>query len=299
MSEVERRDISFPSGDTTCQAWHFRSGIQQAPCVVMGHGFGLTRDCSLERYALRFAEAGLDTLIFDYRHFGESGGEPRQLFAIGQQLQDWAAALAAARQLDGVDPNRIAAWGTSFGGGHALVAGVRDRQVAAIVAQCPMMDGLAAFIGAVRYAGLGAATRMTGHALLDLTAGLLGKQGSRLPIVAEPGQLAFMSTPDAAPGFAAITTDDFINEVSARTALAVPLYRPVSIASQLHCPLLMLICEQDTVAPTRAAFKVAERGGDKVEVHRFPIGHFDIYQGAHYEQAQALMTDFLQRSLSG
>ncbi|MEE4380184.1 MAG: alpha/beta hydrolase, partial [Candidatus Competibacteraceae bacterium] len=221
-----------------------------------------------------------------------------QLFAINQQLQDWVGALKTARQLEGVDSNRIAAWGTSFGGGHALVAGVRDGQVAAIVAQCPMMDGLAAFIGAVRYAGLGAVTRMTAHALLDLTAGLFGKQGRRLPIVAEPGKLAFMSTPDALPGFTAITPNGFINEISARTALAVPLYRPVSVAAKLHCPLLMLICEQDAVAPTSAAFKVAERGGEKVEVHRFPIGHFDIYQGEHYERALALMTDFLLRSLS-
>jgi hypothetical protein len=34
-------------------------------------------------------------------------------------------------------------WGTSFGGGHVIVAAARDQQVAAVISQCPFTDGLA------------------------------------------------------------------------------------------------------------------------------------------------------------
>ena len=63
----------------------------------MAHGFGGTRAARLDAFAERFADAGLAALVFDYRHFGDSGGEPRQLLDIGKQHDDWRAALAFAR----------------------------------------------------------------------------------------------------------------------------------------------------------------------------------------------------------
>jgi uncharacterized protein len=45
-------------------------------------------------YAERFAASGIVALVFDYRSFGESGGEPRQLVDIPGQHQDIRAAVA-------------------------------------------------------------------------------------------------------------------------------------------------------------------------------------------------------------
>src|SRR5512139_822290 len=111
-----RADVVFDSHGTPCRAWHYvPDGAAAAhPCVVMAHGFGGTRDASLEPYALRFAAAGMHVLLFDYRHFGASDGEPRQLLSVKRQLQDYAAAVAFARSLPGVDAARVAVWGTSF-----------------------------------------------------------------------------------------------------------------------------------------------------------------------------------------
>jgi fermentation-respiration switch protein FrsA (DUF1100 family) len=73
----------------------------------MAHGFSAVRDQRLDAYAERFADAGLACVVFDYRHFGASEGEPRQLLDISRQLEDWRAAVAFARGLDGIDPERI------------------------------------------------------------------------------------------------------------------------------------------------------------------------------------------------
>src|SRR5215831_12139521 len=83
------------------------------------------------------------SLVFDYRNFGASEGEPRQLLDIGMQLADWAAAVAHARTLDGIDHDRIGVWGTSFGGGHVITTAARVPGIKAAVAQCPFTDGVA------------------------------------------------------------------------------------------------------------------------------------------------------------
>lgn len=89
------------------------------PCVVMAHGFAGTMDW-LRRSAERFASAGIAALTFDYRNFGASGGQPRQLIDIDGQLEDWRAAIRFAREHAELDPQRIALWGSSLAGGHVI-----------------------------------------------------------------------------------------------------------------------------------------------------------------------------------
>ena len=110
--------------------------------VVLAHGWTGVREQRLDAYAERFAGAGLAALVFDYRHFGASSGEPRQLLDIRRQLADWAAAIAFVRSRAEIDPGRVALWGTSFSGGHVIETAARDRQIAAVVAQVPFADGL-------------------------------------------------------------------------------------------------------------------------------------------------------------
>jgi len=185
---LNRTDVSFASHGTLCRAWLYRptaaGGV--VPCVVMAHGFGATRDASLAPYAERFAAAGMAVLVFDYRHFGASDGEPRQLVSPRRQLQDYSAAIAFAKSLDGIDPGRIAVWGTSFAGGHALVMSAREPGLAAAVCQCPMMDGRAAVSGIARYAGIGQLLRLSAHGLYDLALAPFG--GTHyIPIVGRSG----------------------------------------------------------------------------------------------------------------
>jgi dienelactone hydrolase len=295
---AERTDVSFQSQGIICRAWHYlpEDTGEPRPCVVIGHGFGATRDCRLEQYSEPFAEQGYHVLVFDYRHFGASGGEPRQVLSVRRQLQDWQAALDAARALPGVDPERIAAFGASFGGGHSLVASARDGRVKAAMSLCPMMDGRAAFLTALKTARISTALKATTLGVVDLLRAVAGAGTTTIPIAGRPGTLAALSTEDTVPGYQMLTPDDWINEVAARIVLTVGFHRPIREAHKVPCPLLMLVCDEDSVAPASAAVATAERVPD-CELHRFPIGHFDIYQGEHHERALALMLDFLERNL--
>ncbi|GAA0253347.1 alpha/beta hydrolase [Haladaptatus pallidirubidus] len=77
------------------------------PCIVMGHGFSGTKDLGLPAFAERFAANGFAVLAFDYRHFGESNGDPRQVVNVERQREDYHAAIRRARSLGMVDPGRV------------------------------------------------------------------------------------------------------------------------------------------------------------------------------------------------
>src|ERR1700744_5923145 len=110
------RDVSTHPEDVWVNSGHgrLRPGLYRpesrakAPLLVMAHGLGAVRTMRLDAYAERFSAAGYACLVFDYRNFGDSEGEPRQLLDVDMQLADWAAAVAYARTLDGVDADRIA-----------------------------------------------------------------------------------------------------------------------------------------------------------------------------------------------
>src|SRR3712207_6570143 len=143
---MPRLDVTFSSGGVDVAAWLYlpEEGVPAHPhaCVVMAHGFAGTRRDRIDAYAERFAQAGLAALLFDYRSFGESGGEPRQVLDIGAQHDDYRAAVAFARAHEEIDPARIALWGTSFSGGRVVALAARDPSIAAVVAQIPFADGL-------------------------------------------------------------------------------------------------------------------------------------------------------------
>jgi cephalosporin-C deacetylase-like acetyl esterase len=79
-------------------------------------------------------------LLFDYRHFGASGGEPRQRVSPHDQIEDYRIALTCLSLLPEVDADRLGVWGTSFSGGHVLHVGAYDPRVKVVVSQVGAMD---------------------------------------------------------------------------------------------------------------------------------------------------------------
>jgi uncharacterized protein len=296
--------VSFDSGGVRCAGVHlsgqgdaFAGEDGRRPCVVLAHGFAGTVDSGLLAFAERFAAAGTDALAFDYRHFGASEGEPRQLLSIPRQLEDYAAAIAFARSLQGVDPDRVVLWGSSFSGGHVVAAAAADARVAAAISQVPGMDGAATLLNLLRYAGAGQCARLVSAGLRDLAASLRGRPPVTAAVVGPPHSLASMTTADAEPGYLALAGPSWRNEVAARIFLTAGSYRPGLQADRLPCPILIQIADRDAIAPVKAAQDAAWRATGRAEVRTYPIGHFDIYLGAPFERAIADQLYFLARHL--
>jgi dienelactone hydrolase len=292
-----RSDVRFHSGAEECGAWLYRpEGEGPAPIVVLGHGLGAVKEMRLDAYAQRFLAAGFGALVFDYRHFGASGGEPRQLLDIGRQLEDWRAAVSFARDLPWVDPERVAIFGSSFGGGHAILTAANDPRIAAAIAQCPFTDGSSS--------ALTPGPRSTAKAVpliaRDLLAQARGAEPVRIPLAARPGEAGLMTAPDALGGFLGLLPagTPFVNGVAARVAPRITLHRPGRATARIAAPILFCVCEGDSVAPARATLRHAARA-PRGEVVRYPFGHFEIYTGEPFERAVADQVNFLQRHLTG
>ena len=290
-----RSDISFASCGQRCRGWLYLPEARGPHAVVvMAHGFGAVKEMGLDRYAERFAEAGYACLVFDYRHFGSSDGDPRQLLDIERQLQDWAASIAFVRSRDDLDGERLVLWGTSFAGGHAIAAGARDGSVAAVISQCPFTDGPAS----VRVMEFRTLLRVSWLALRDAVRSLLGRPPLLVSTAGEPGSVAMMTAPDVLQGYLGLVPAglEFRNEVAARIALHVLFYRPGRAAAKLPCPALFCVCEADSVAPAEATLRHVAKAPHG-EIKRYPDGHFDIYVGEPFERVVADQLDFLQRQV--
>jgi hypothetical protein len=263
----------------------------------MAHGFGGTKDSGLLPFAEAFAEAGTDVLLFDYRSFGESSGEPRQFAWPARHREDYRAAVEFARGLEGVDPDRIVLWGTSWSGGHVVYMAAGDPRIAAVVSQSPDLDGIRTLMNVGQYAGLGQQLRMTWMGLQDALRMARGQEPLMIPTVGPPGQIAGMSTEESEPGMKAIAGPTWRNEVTARAVFAEWTNRGITKMDQVRCPILVQIADRDSVAPPAAARAATWRAKGRVEVREYPCAHFDIYVGDWRDRLIADQLHFLRRHL--
>jgi pimeloyl-ACP methyl ester carboxylesterase len=265
----------------------------------MTGGAGVNKEPGTDLFAKRFNDAGFAVLAFDYRRLGESGGQPRQIIRMREQLADWQAAIGFASALPGVDPARLAIWGFSLSGGHVFRVAARNPGLAAAIAQTSLADGPAAARKAGRHQTPRAMLRFTGRGVLDAVGGFVGRPPLLVPLAGEPGTVAMLTTPDALDGDRALNPDNRYPEwqqaIAARSALRIILYRPGRSASRVRCPLLVLVCDQDQAALPGPAARAAKRAPSG-ELVRMPGGHYEPFLGGH-EQAVEAELSFLRRHL--
>lgn len=290
---MSRQDLFFSSGTDSCAAWLYASAGcdypsgsgEEVPIVVMAHGLSGTRRDRLGAFAERFAAAGFAALVFDHRGFGDSTGEP-DLFEPKRQLEDWRAAIAFVRSLEGVHADGVVTFGSSMGGGNALAAAAEDARIAAAISQVPFLDLRAqAYLPAPDVA-----------AQMRAAAGA----GGYLPAVGQPHEPAFINAPTCEAGWRHVVAigenSHWRNRVSAAWLLDEP-YSPARYAATLHCPWLVCVGEADQVAkpgPAIAAARQAPLG----EQRTYPgVDHFDIYDGPQHEAVVGDEIDFLRRQL--
>lgn len=86
------------------------------PGVVVTGTWTSVRQQMTQRYARKLAAEGLAALAFDYRSYGESGGEPRQIESPEWKIRDITNATEFLKARDEVDGERV--------GGMAICASV-------------------------------------------------------------------------------------------------------------------------------------------------------------------------------
>ncbi|KAL5617724.1 hypothetical protein FOBRF1_006472 [Fusarium oxysporum] len=270
------------------------------PIIVMGHGIGAIKDADLAPFARALAAHKYTAVIFDYLHFGQSAGEPRNLMNGGQQLQDFRDVISWVRsQPDKFDVGRIVARGTSFGGMHTTALLAEDHELAGAIAQCPCVDGLAAAM----QVPFSMAFRLTWSALYDLARSLFGFEPVYVNLTADglPGSpLAIMTGLDVMEGWNRLTPEEhvpFPNKITSRSLISLFVHRPVRHIHRRSKPYLIVVPTWDSQAPLGAAEKAVELA-PKGEGLRVPGGHFDLYfSGPAFKENIMGQLEFLHKVL--
>ena len=119
-----------------------------------------------------------------------------------------------ARDLDGVDPDRIVLWGTSYSGGHVLTIAAADARIAAVIAQGPYADSIAT----MKCVAPRNMARFVVEALRDQLGAWLGRAPRLVPAIGAPGTFAVITAPGYESDFAAVVgpNSKWRNEFAAR-----------------------------------------------------------------------------------
>ena len=286
----------FKTDGTTCIGyWHWPSVHNgELPVIVLLHGFSTEWTFGTAETIADFTSAGYAVFTFDYRYYGESSGEPRHLLFINRQLEDISNALAHVRQDERIDSSRLAVWGSSMGGGHALSTAAVDHEIAAVAAQVPHCSTLAALPNIP----LSAIIRTTAHAFWDSFIGLFGKVHS-IPVFADPGEVGGMSLPGWKDEGLRLATpnSEWVNELPARSMLSIINYRAGKNVGSIQCPVCIHYGLQDPGVPPSSVEKTAKRIAN-VEMHSFEGDHFDVYHGECRSETTRDQLEFFERVLN-
>lgn len=286
--EVSTENIEVWSDGTRMQGNLFipqDKNIKKWPTILMAHGWGGTKDHLNRAYAPKFAAAGFIVMTFDYRGWGESDSrlviyddmpKPstlsnkikveaiaiRELVDPLDQYEDIQSCLYFLEGDPRVDTTRIGIWGSSFGGGHAVMVGATDPRIKVIVSQ----------VG-----GMGAG--------MELYAKELKK---RLVMQARKEEDPVPQGIDKAPG---LRGTPHLGRMA--------LYQPVSEAKNIKVPTLIVDAENEELFDRREnGLAVYNLIKDKVPAKylTFPGKHYDIYS-KNLEAAVDAQIDWFKKYL--
>ncbi|MBW2295177.1 MAG: alpha/beta fold hydrolase [Deltaproteobacteria bacterium] len=295
IATFNRSDSDFLSQGTRCAGWLYRPDtVENPPMVILAHGFAGERAFGLEGFAEAFAKNGYAAFVFDYRTFGDSEGSPRNNVDPLDHGQDWDAAIAHVRMLDGIDSNRIVLWGTSFSGAHVIMAAARDGKIAATISQVP-------FSGMPKDAPrppLTALLKIAAYALWDSLKTALTGRPCYIPVVGPPGSAAALTTPECEAGYRALIPEGeiFHNQTPAKALIKLARYDPLAVAGKVTCPALVIAAEEDSLIPVEQARSMSSRL-PRGEFHTLRCNHFAPYRGEWFDANIRLQLEFLAKRI--
>ncbi|KAG0143890.1 hypothetical protein CROQUDRAFT_108886 [Cronartium quercuum f. sp. fusiforme G11] len=318
--EYVRRTLSIPVGPDGVEKivmWayipHISKQSHPSPSIIMANGLALPRSAGLPHIAARFAAAGYNVFLFDFRHLGDSSGFPRQIVSVSRQEEDYISVLRyvsdpTKHQIDFeshvLDPKNVVLWGWSNSGGHvSRLASRRDLPtIRAVIAIDPLCDGAGNLLHHI-YTAPGSLMKIGHRVFADMAVSLFtGPNPILLPALGPGG---FLDSEEAERGWRRLTPEEgpiFVNQVAARYGFDCIFNR--ANGATVHCPLMVSWShnEGDGLIPSRFPRKLADEAreaGVTVDVYEHAGDHFAIHvDGLAFDDTIQHQLAFLAREVS-
>lgn len=260
------------------------------PGIVMCHGFAGVKEMLLPNFAKRFAENGYAVLTFDYRGFGQSEGEPGRL-KPSLQIEDIINALAYIRSCSQVDSERIALWGTSFGGANAIITATKDKNIKSIAVQLTFGDGQRVVTN-----GMSEKEAFNLYSLIEKMEERKTKTGKEmfvpiLKVVSDPQSKAFY---DSHVG----QFPELKIKIPMLTVAETIKHKPELVIGDVKAPILITAAGQDGVNPLEESKILFQKANNPKEFFVIENAtHYEIYYGEYFEKAIAKQLEWFNGTL--
>lgn len=289
MDEIRTEQVNFTSdGIDLAGVLRLPAAAAAVPAVALTGPFTGVKEQVVGSYAERLARAGVATLAFDHRGFGESGGRRGHEDSQGK-LGDLRAAVGLLSRRAEVDRDRIGLVGICLGGGYAVRAAAFDPRVRAVVGIAGAYNSPAWFARQMGTGGYRAAL-----------ASFVDRYDEIMPAVAPDGGEAAMGgdEPWSYYGTDRSAASHWENRVTRGSLHALMTLDALGAAPLLaDTPLLVVHGRVDAYcAPELATAVHADAAGDKEIVWLDCTRHVDLYDEEPYVgQAVAATSEFLRR----
>lgn len=259
-------DATFVSGPGLRLSARFylpRQQVDRHTGIVFCHGFGGIKDVTPPGLADLLAQHGYTVLTFDYRGFGASEGLRGHVVPT-EQVEDTVAATEFLALRSGIEPMRIGIYGTSFGGGIAVLAANRNPRLRAAFLTVPVTSGDQWLRSVHRY-----------YEYLELKQ----RAFAAIAIKAATGRIETVDrfeiiTPDPHSRARHVTKQEFTLE----TFYHVSTHEPLAEADKVSIPVGIIGIRSDILVPVEQSILLHERLASPKHLHLFDQGnHHSVY----------------------
>ncbi len=297
---MTKRKIKFVRDDLTLVGDLFtpegfdETGQYQA--VIVQGSFSSVKELMPGTYAQKFADQGFVALAFDYAHYGESAGEPRQLESPAEKLKDLQAAVTYLTALPYVQA--VGMVGVCTSAGNAAYLGAAEPRLKALATVAAFLPSPATFT--MLYGGDEGVAARKAHAAASRGKYEQTGEVDLVPAYSETDQSAINYGP-------AGSYDYYLNESRAN----IPAYRnetalmslteflefdPVSQAPAITAPT-MVVHSDESAFPDQAK-KLHEGIQGEKELVWADGNHYDYYDSpAQIDNAVANVSRFFRTHL--
>jgi uncharacterized protein len=293
--------VTFQSSGETLKGWLYLPSSPRSNEVVIAAGSWTTVKEQMPRlYAAQLAESGLPTLIFDFRGYGESEGQPRHYESPQRKTEDFKSAISYVTSRPEFSEAQITLLGVCASAGYAAQATAEDTRVDRLAMVAPWLHDaeIARSIYTERpeiqpngYDGLlaegeTARQRYEQNGEVQIVASASTSDPEAAMYIPTPGNQDYYFNPDRGlipqwgNQFAVLSWPDWLT------------YNSHTSAAQIRVPTVIVHSENGAVPQGAKTFISAMTNSP--EVHWIEGTQFDFYDGdAKIREALGLVTAFI------